>query len=78
MTHVKHPPDTDESREAVTRESARIEAVARAIDPVAWNFIDAHENDVPPHPAVPLTRQRILGQASAALRAAAEFDRRNG
>ena len=40
--------------------ASNIERVARAIDPMAWTFIDAHENDVPEHPAVELTRANSL------------------
>lgn len=56
IVHPRMPADMDE-----------IEQVARAIDPQAWGFIDRHEHDEPPHPAVAITRRAGLAQAARAI-----------
>ncbi len=49
----------------------KVERVARAIDPMAWAFIDNAPND---HPAKELTRNRVMKQAKAAIAAMEKED----
>lgn len=51
----------------------QIENVARAIDPVAWKWIDATRLTNPEHMALPLTVGRLIDQARASIKTANQW-----
>jgi hypothetical protein len=46
-----------------------IEIASRAMDPVAWKFIDKMRDEQPEHPALPHTLKRVMKDARAAVQA---------